>query len=91
MSRTTVPMATKIHCVFLTWAQSKSSVMGYYIYRGLSATGPFTRMNNSPEPATLYIDTTVTAGKKYFYAITSANTQGESTYSNIVQAVIPGP
>lgn len=88
---TTTIGTTTTHHVYLYWQPSKSSVIGYYIYRGLSATGPFTRLNSSPEPATLFIDNAVLAGKKYFYAITATNTQGESAYSNIVPAVIPSP
>jgi len=80
-----------MHSVYLRWTQSKSSVIGYYIYRGLTANGPFTRLNKSPEPATIFIDAAVVAGAKYFYAITATNTEGESTYSNVVQAVIPSP
>jgi len=79
------------HNVYLSWAQSPSSVQGYYIYRALSAFGPFTRLNQTPEPATLYSDSTVLSGKVYFYTVTSVNSNGESAYSSIIKAVIPTP
>ena len=90
--QTTATAAASIqHNVYLSWARSSSSVQGYYIYRALSAFGPFTRLNHSPEPATLYSDSTVLSGKVYFYTITSVNSNGESGYSNIIKAVIPSP
>jgi hypothetical protein len=85
------PPTTKVHTVSLSWGQSKSSVMGYFIYRGLSATGPFTRLNPLPDPATIYSDTAVVAGTVYYYAITAINTEGESVRSNVVKAVVPSP
>ena len=38
-----------------------------------------------------YVDTTVKAGKKYFYWVTAVNQNGESAYSNYAKATIPNP
>ena len=91
VTKNPVTEPAKQHSVSLNWGRSTSSVMGYYIYRALSATGPFTKLNSQPEAATFYYDTTVVAGKIYYYAITAINTEGESVRSNVVKAAIPSP
>jgi hypothetical protein len=78
------------HSVTLSWTPSSSSVMGYYVYRGAQATGPFSKLNSSPDAATVYTDSTVVSGHTYYYVTTSVNSSGvESGYSNVAQAVVP--
>jgi len=77
------------HSVSLTWNASTSSVQGYYIYRGTTSGGPYTRLS-ALEAGLSYVDSTVASGQTYYYAVTAvdaANT--ESVYSNQATAVIP--
>lgn len=77
------------HSVSLSWAET-SSVIGYYVYRGAQATGPFSKLNSSPEPATVYTDSTVTSGQTYYYVTTAVDSSGlETVYSNVAQATVP--
>jgi len=77
------------HFVSLSWAET-SSVIGYYVYRGAHATGPFSKLNSSPEPATVYTDSTVTSGRTYYYVTTAVDSSGlETVYSNVAQATVP--
>jgi Abnormal spindle-like microcephaly-assoc'd, ASPM-SPD-2-Hydin len=85
--------ATLPHTVNLSWnASTSTSVSGYNVYRGASATGPFSRINAALNPAMSYTDSTVQSGTTYYYVTTAVDSSGvESSYSNQVQAVIPFP
>jgi hypothetical protein len=81
-----------VHVVDLSWTASTSVVAGYNIYRGTVSGGPYTRINSSLEPATLYTDSTVQTGQTYYYVTTAVDSSGvQSGYSNVVQAVVPTP
>jgi hypothetical protein len=80
------------HSVSLTWQASTSSVAGYNIYRSAVSGGPYTKLNSSPDTATVYTDSAVTAGKTYYYVATAINSSGtESATSNQVTAKVPTP
>lgn len=81
------------HSVTLNWTASASAnVAGYNVYRGLSSTGPFTKVNTSLIVGTTYTDNSVQAGQSYFYASTAVDTSGiESVFSTPATAVIPTP
>ena len=79
------------HYVYLTWKASISHVLGYNIYRGPSSAGPFQRVNAQIEPATVYTDYGVAAGKRYYYVVTAVGDKEESVYSAAVLAIIPYP
>jgi len=76
----------------LTWDPSTSKgVVGYNIYRGPSANGPFTKINTALNVQTSYSDSTVQGGNTYFYVTTAVDSQkNESEYSNQTEAIIPG-
>jgi hypothetical protein len=80
------------HIVGLSWdASNFPNVVGYNVYRGPSANGPYTKINSSLDPNTTYSDTTVQAGETYLYVTTPVDNQGvESAYSNQSEATIPG-
>ena len=87
-----VTITPTVHIVDLSWTASTSVVAGYNIYRGTVSGGPYTRINASLEPATLYTDSAVQAGQTYYYVTTAVDASGvESGYSNVVQAVVPTP
>ena len=73
--------------VTLNWT-AVSGALGYTVYR--SAWGEFSFANVSgmtPISATTYVDSTVTNGVDYYYAVTYTNSYGESFYSNIADAI----
>jgi hypothetical protein len=79
------------HSVALTWSASKSSgVVGYNVYRGTTSGGPYTKLTPSAIPETRYTDTSVEAGRIYYYVVTSVDSSGvESSHSNQASATIP--
>jgi hypothetical protein len=79
------------HSVALAWSASKSSgVVGYNVYRGTTSGGPYTKLTPSAIPETQYTDTSVEAGRIYYYVVTSVESSGvESNHSNQASATIP--
>jgi uncharacterized repeat protein (TIGR03803 family) len=87
-----LPALAAAHSVGLSWDPSTSkNIIGYNVYRGPTANGPFTKINSQLDPNTSYTDTTVQSGQTYFYAATAVDNQNvESDYSNLGEAIIPG-
>jgi hypothetical protein len=84
--------AAVAHSVDLSWVASTSTVTGYNVYRGGASGGPYSKVNSSLDPSTIYTDSSVAAGQTYFYVVTAVDGSAtESAYSNEVQAVIPTP
>ena len=80
------------HSVALSWGASTSSVTGYYIFRGTVTGGPYSQLNSSPNTSLGFTDSTVAAGSKYFYVVTSVDSTGtQSVFSNEVSANVPTP
>jgi fibronectin type 3 domain-containing protein len=80
------------HSVALSWGASTSSVTGYYVFRGTATGGPYSQLNSSPNTSLGFTDSTVAAGNKYFYVVTSVDTTGnQSVFSNEVSAQVPTP
>jgi hypothetical protein len=85
--------APQPHSVDLSWTASQSpGVIGYNIYRGSVAGGPYSKVNSALNADTTYTDSTVTAGQTYFYVAKGVDGNDmESGPSNEVQATIPNP
>lgn len=84
--------STPSHSVSLTWKASTSSVAGYNVYRSAKSGGPYTKLNSSANTATLYNDSTISAGSTYYYVTKAVNSAGsESAASNEVKAAVPTP
>jgi Abnormal spindle-like microcephaly-assoc'd, ASPM-SPD-2-Hydin len=80
------------HSVDLSWNASTSAVVGYNVYRGTTAGGPYTKLNSATDASTSYTDNTVQSGQSYYYVTTAVNSSGvESGYSNQVPVSIPTP
>ncbi|HZN69512.1 MAG TPA: PA14 domain-containing protein [Tepidisphaeraceae bacterium] len=61
---------------------------GYNVYRGTSATGPFSLLNTTgPVNELSYLDTTGTVGTTYFYQVRPVLASGEGAASNTTSAV----
>lgn len=81
---------TSGHTVTLSWKASTSTVMGYNVYRGTKAGGPYSVITSSPVASTSYVDSAVQGSTTYYYVVTSVNNSGqESTDSNQVSAAVP--
>lgn len=77
------------YSVNLLW-NSSSDATGYNVYRSMSTSGPYSKINSALDASTAYTDSTVASGNTYYYAATSVNSQGqESSRSSPVEAVIP--
>lgn len=75
--------------ITLRWKASTSAVMGYYVYRGTRARGPYAKLNFAPIEATRYDDNTVRAGLTYFYVVTSVDANHfESAYSKEISVTV---
>jgi hypothetical protein len=86
------PPPAEQHTVHLTWVASTSSVVGYRVYRAVSAAGPFGVLSTGTLTATDYEDSTVSSGTTYYYLVTAFDGSGEeSAGSNVATAVIPSP
>ncbi len=72
------------HQVVLNWTASTDPVVGYNVYRSLTAgseAGP--ALNATPIVGTTYTDIAVAAGTKYDYVVTAVSAAGvESVHSN---------
>lgn len=80
----------KRHTVLLRWEPSPSRVDGYNLYRGLSATGPFERINKSVVHGLSFVDEHVNPNTKYFYVARSVDTEGnESANSEVAIVEVP--
>jgi P pilus assembly chaperone PapD len=79
------------HSVALAWSASKSTgVVGYNVYRGTASGGPYTKLTPSAVSETRYTDTSVEAGRTYYYVVTSVDSDGlESSHSNQASATVP--
>ena len=77
--------------VQLNWTASVSpGVVGYNVYRGATAGGPYTKLNPSLAVAVNYTDNTVQSGVTYHYVVTAVNSgNAESGYSNMSTVVVP--
>ena len=80
------------HYAVLTWKASPSVVVGYNVYRAENPAGPYTKLNLSPIREATYKDSSVQAGRTYFYQVTAVDAKGhESGFSNQVRATVPSP
>ena len=78
------------HQVTLSCTPSTSVVVGYNVYRELTGTATFTKLTAAPVVACGYVDTAVSAGVSYTYAMTAVNASGEeSVMSAPAIAVVP--
>ncbi len=78
------------HAVVLSWHPTGAKIVGYNVYRGVTAKGPFARINASPHPNATFTDASVLSGTTYFYRTTAVSKNGkESQPSNNVRVTVP--
>ncbi len=87
--------AAPVHTVQLSWVASTSEgITSYNVYRavyGATSCVSYTNIGSTSGSITTYTDNMVTDGTTYCYATTAVDADGESAYSNIVEATIPPP
>lgn len=81
-----------VHSATVNWDASKSSVVGYNIYRTPAAFQSWSKLNSSPVIASSYTDWDVQGGNSYLYTVTSVSPANvESVFSNATLSAIPSP
>jgi hypothetical protein len=77
--------------VRLVWQASEADdLAGYLVYRRAGESGDWERLSAGPLEAAELIDTSVTAGRSYFYRVTAIDQAGnESAAGGEVRAVVP--
>ena len=84
---------TGVHWAKLSWAPPASTpvpVAGYNVYRALSGSTSFQRLNSSLITQTAYSDLTVAAGSSYVYYVESVASSGASSVpSNEADLTVP--
>lgn len=88
--QTTTVTLTVTAQVMLAWSASQSqNIVGYNVYRSMTAGGPYTKVNSSLDPNINYTDQSVGNGT-YYYVTTAVDNRGmESGYSNQASATVP--
>ncbi len=68
----------------LSWTASpEEGIIGYHIYRKPVGNGPYTRLTFTPQPATTYLDSSVSAGNHaYMVRAVRLETTGSGTFLN---------
>lgn len=74
----------------LSWgASSATDLIGYFVYRGTRAAGPFTKVNHNLKTDARFNDASVANGTTYYYAITAVDTSGNESARSAVVSVRP--
>jgi fibronectin type 3 domain-containing protein len=92
VSTKTIPLSgvATSHQVNLSWNAPSGLVSGFNVYRALSGSTSFARVNSSVDPNTSYTDSTVKSGTSYDYTVKSVDSSGvESAPSNKTTVTIP--
>ena len=60
-------------------ANQESDIARYKVYRNNAPTGTFTLLGSTPSPGTSFIDTGVTNGNTYYYAVSAVDLAGQES------------
>jgi fibronectin type 3 domain-containing protein len=78
------------HSATINWTASKSQVEGYRVYRTTDPNASPGLLTVTPADTTRYVDTTVEAGRTYYYSVKAFDADGrESDFSEKISATIP--
>jgi hypothetical protein len=79
-----------VYSVDLSWAPSSTpGILGYDLYRGTVAGGPYSLLTTVSSTTVSYIDATAQVGQTYYYVVTSvAANNVQSAYSNVATAIV---
>jgi photosystem II stability/assembly factor-like uncharacterized protein len=71
----------------LAWQDNSTDETGFKVDRRLNPTDQWTTINTTQANAVFYNNTSLTDGTKYYYRVYAFNANGNSTFSNEVNAV----
>ena len=74
----------------LTWTASSGNPNFYRIYRAPTAGGDYVKIDSIAHPTTIYSDTGLVEGTRYYYELTAVNDWGESNRSLEISASTQG-
>jgi Abnormal spindle-like microcephaly-assoc'd, ASPM-SPD-2-Hydin len=78
------------HSFVLHWDTATTEGAGYFVYRGSTPGGPYTKLNAAPLAEESYTDSGLIAGQTYYYVITSVVPgSDESDFSAEIPVVVP--
>ena len=89
---TNLQLATNDAAIDLNWIPSTDAVLGYHVYRGVSASGPFIRLNSTLLTNTAFSDVEAGASSTATYMVRAValETSASGTYYNPSQAAFVG-
>lgn len=71
----------------LTWLDNSSNETNFELRRSTSQNGTYTTVATLPANTTIYTNTGLTKGRKYYYKVRAANAAGNSAWSNTANAI----
>lgn len=71
----------------IAWTTSTDAVLGYHVYRGTSASGPFVRITTAPVTNNSYTDTASATGLTYMVRAVKLEQTASGSYYNASQGV----
>ena len=84
---------TAANTVYLSWQTvldaDDQPVAGYNVYRGISASGPYTMINAAPVDDAYFEDLTATIGTRYYYTVTSVDGSGMESVHSLPVSIVP--
>ncbi len=80
------------HSVTLVWSWAQGAgdmATGFHVLRSNTAGGPYATVGTVPVGTLTFTDSTVVAGRTFFYTVTAFDSAGDSAPGNEVQCTIP--
>jgi hypothetical protein len=74
--------------VTLSWTDRSTNETGFIVERSTSPTSGFTQLVTVPGGSASFVDGAVTRKTTYYYRVAATNANGNSKYSNVVQAYV---
>jgi uncharacterized protein (TIGR02145 family) len=74
--------------IIVSWS-AVSGTTGYYVYRGTSATGTYSKIGTVTSESTSYTNTGLSVGTTYYYKVSAYNSSSESAQSSYTSAATP--
>jgi hypothetical protein len=79
--------------LYLSWQSvldaDGRAVAGYYVYRGSSASGPYTKISPAPVGDAHFEDRAVAIGTRYYYVVTSVDDSGIESVPSPSVSIVP--
>jgi hypothetical protein len=73
----------------LNWDDNSPAPSGYNVYRGLSASGPWKKLNTPLVAVSAYTDSTAVNGTLYYYYVTAVDSSGNESLASAQDSDTP--